>query len=102
MSANEGRSIRALRIGYDLKDPPTYARALDEVKQALTVSDGALAEAAKRLGVSWRQLMRWIEQHAPLKAHLDELRRKVGGTRDEATATAGKSLRLAARSKVKR
>lgn len=78
MAAGAGRPVRASRISFDLKDPPTHRRAIREIGEAIRAAGGNMIHAAEALQVSHRQLMRWAQEYPGLKKHIDSVRRRVG------------------------
>jgi hypothetical protein len=74
MKSNTYHPIRASRISYELKDPPSHERALAEIVQAITEVHGNVVHAAAILEVSHRQLARWIEGYPALKASVAAIR----------------------------
>jgi len=69
-----------MRISFELKDPPTHERALDEIIKAVSDMQGNVFHAASALGVSHRQITRWIAGYPKLKAKVNEIRQKFGHT----------------------
>lgn len=70
--------MRAMRLSYDLKDPPTHRRALREIGDAIRAARGNAAQAADALQVSHRQIQRWIADYPSLRAHVDKIRKRFG------------------------
>lgn len=73
--------VRASRISFDLRDPPTHDRAVEEIAKAVTDVHGNVVHAAAILEVSHRQLARWIAGYPALKARVDEIRLRFGHMR---------------------
>lgn len=71
-------SVRATRIGWDLKDPITRARAIEEIAAALEESEGVIVGAAARLGVLRGQVNRWIDETPELAERVNAIRFKHG------------------------
>jgi len=72
------RSVRAERIGWDLRDPLTAERAIAEIAAAFTKAEGSGAEAAKLLEVGYVQVNRWVKEHAALSDRLNDIRKTYG------------------------
>jgi hypothetical protein len=72
--------LRAKRIGYDLRDPPTHDRAIAEILGALTKAQGNVVNAADALEVSHRALAEWIASEDELRTQLVEIRKRYGHT----------------------
>lgn len=80
MKSRTMHPVRASRISYELKDPPTHDRAIAEIVKAVTAVHGNVVHAAAILEVSHRQLARWIEGYPSLKVTVDEIRERFGHT----------------------
>lgn len=80
------RPVRASRISFDLKDPPTHDRAIEEIAKSVAEAQGNVLHAAAFLEVSYRQVSRWIAEYPDLKARVDAIREEFGhihGVRNE-------------------
>lgn len=71
------RPVRASRLSFELKDPPTHRRAVREIGWAIDKADADIPIAADILGVSERQLRRWVSEHELLSRHLARARERV-------------------------
>jgi hypothetical protein len=80
MKPNTRHPVRASRISFDLRDPPTHDRAVEEIAKAVTVVQGNVVHAAAILEVSHRQLARWIASYPTLKDRVDQIRMRFGHT----------------------
>ncbi len=52
----------------------TKKPAIKKVKEAITLSQGRVAEAARRLGVSHQSLYNWLNEDRDLREHLSDIR----------------------------
>lgn len=71
-------SVRARRIGMELKDPETHDQTVEKIVAALTENSGNITRAADDLGVSARSLWDWVNAYDDIETALAEIREEEG------------------------
>lgn len=71
-------NVRTLRLSYDLEDPLTHQRAIEEIAAAFEAKEGVLEQAALLIGVAHAQMRRWMQKDPALRKRVNEIRLKHG------------------------
>jgi hypothetical protein len=80
VKAGSTANVRAYRIGWELRDPPTRHRAVAEIVHALKQAEGNVVHAAEAIEVSHRCLAAWIADNEEIQKALTGIRKRFNHT----------------------